>query len=136
MTLKQERMAERIRIILSELLLREVRDPRLEGITVTEVKIDAEIMYADIYVSALGDESREDDVLAGLESAKGFLRRAIGQRIRTRNTPDLHFYWDVALERGERINQLLDGLTIPPPSQQDDMDDWDNEDWDDFDDDD
>ncbi len=114
MKLKQERMAERIRIILSELLLREVSDPRLQGVTITRVKIDPELMFADVHVNALGEEDRQGDVLAGLKSAKGFLRREVGQRITTRHTPDLHFHWDFALEQGEKINRLLDNLNIPP----------------------
>lgn len=131
MSLKQQRIAERIRIILSELLLREVSDPRLQGITVTQVKIDPEIMFADVFVGALGDEDREEEVMAGLKSAKGFLRREVGSRIRTRNTPDLHFRWDAGLARGEKINRLLDSLHIPPPAPEseplhDDLDDLDD----------
>jgi ribosome-binding factor A len=113
MSLKQERMNERVRAILSELLLREVSDPRVQGVTVTDVRLDPELMYADIYVNALGEEEREAEVIAGLNSAKGFIRREVGKRIRTRNTPDLHFHWDTTLEQGEHINQLLDNLDIP-----------------------
>jgi ribosome-binding factor A len=113
MTIKQDRMAERIRALLSDLILREVSDPRLKGVTVTEVELDAEIEHAQVYVNALGDESRREDVLEGLESATGFLRRELGKRISTRNTPELHFEWDTTLEQGERINQLLDSLDIP-----------------------
>lgn len=113
MTIKQDRMAERIRALLSDLILREVSDPRLQGVTVTDVAIDAEIEHAQVYVNALGDESRREDVLEGLESATGFLRRELGKRIRTRNTPELHFEWDTTLEQGERLNQILDSLDIP-----------------------
>lgn len=114
MTIKQDRMAERIQALLSELLLREIADPRLRSITITEVKLDPELMYADIYVNALADETRHDVVMAGLNRAKGFLRREIGKRIRLRTTPELHFHWDVALERGEHLNQLISRLGIPP----------------------
>lgn len=113
MSLKQNRMNERIRAILSELLLREISDPRLQSVTVTEVSLDGELMYADVYVNALGDESRQKDVLQGLERANGFLRRELGKHIRTRNTPELHFHWDATLEHGERINQIIDNLDIP-----------------------
>lgn len=123
MSIKQSRMSEQIRIILSELMLREVSDPRLQGVTVTEVKLDPELMFADVYVNALGDEDRQDEVLAGLTRANGFLRRAVGKRVRLRNTPELHFHWDHTLEQGERINQLIEGLDIPPPSDEDDDDD-------------
>jgi ribosome-binding factor A len=76
-------------------------------------------MFADIYVNALGDESRKDEVLYGLKSANGFLRREVGKRVRLRNTPELHFHWDISLQRGERINQLISSLDIPPEPEED-----------------
>jgi ribosome-binding factor A len=118
MSIKQDRVAGRIRAILSELLLREVSDPRLHGITVTDVEIDPELVYANIYVNALGDEGRQDEVLAALEHAKGFLRREVGSRVKLRRTPELNFRWDKTLERGERINRLLSTLDIPPAPPQ------------------
>ncbi len=119
MTLKQERMAERIRIILSELLLTEVKDPRLMGVTVTEVKLDKELLFADVYVNALGDEDRRDEVMEALEHAKGFLRSEVAARVRLRRAPELHFHWDTALEYGQRIDQILDSLDIPPAADED-----------------
>lgn len=114
MSVKQERMADRIREILSSLLLTEVTDPALTGITVTEVRLDAELEYADVFVNALGDESRQRDVLKGLSRANSFLRRQLGARIRLRRTPNLHFHWDLSLERVEKIEQVLSRLVIPP----------------------
>jgi len=114
MSIKQGRVGERIQTILSELLRREVSDPRLHNVTITEVKLDPELMFADIYVNALGDESRQDQVMKGLKSATGFLRREVGKRVQLRNTPELHFHWDVTLERGENMNRLLSNLVIPP----------------------
>lgn len=113
MSIKRARVNERIRTILSELLLREISDPRLQGITVTEVSLDPELMYATVYVNALGDEEREEEVMSALKKAGGYLRREVGQRIRLRNTPELNFHWDKSLEEAERINQLLDNLDIP-----------------------
>ncbi len=115
MSIKQDRMGDRIRQILSELLLREVADPRLQGVTVTEVTLDPELMFADVYVNALAEESRQPEVMQGLERAKGFLRREVGRRIRLRNTPELIFHWDTTLEHGERMNQIIDSLEIPKP---------------------
>src|SRR5215510_12500681 len=87
MTLKQERMSDRIREILSELLLMEVSDPALQGITVTDVTVDPEIEYAEVYVNALGEEDREKEVMQGLKRASGFLRREVGRRVKLRRTP-------------------------------------------------
>ncbi len=120
MSIKQDRVAERVQEILSQLLLRDVRDPRLGGVTVTEVKIDPEFMFANVYVNALGDESRQEEVMAGLGRATGFLRREVGKRVRLRNTPELHFHWDHTLEWGEQMNQLLSSLDIPIADEDDD----------------
>ena len=114
MTVKQERMAERIREILSSLLLLEVTDPALHGVTVTEVTLDQELEYANVYVNALGDEDRRAEVMAGLKRATGFLRHEVGQRIRLRRTPALVFHWDITLSRGEAIERALDKLELPP----------------------
>ena len=113
MSIKQGRMNDRIHQILSQLLLREISDPRLLGITVTEVSLDPELMYAKVYVSAMGDESREETVMKALGRARGFLRREVGKRVRLRNTPELHFQWDHTLESADRINQIISSLDIP-----------------------
>lgn len=126
MSKKQERMSGRIRVILSELVLREVADPRLAHITITDVELDPELLYARVYVNALGDEEREQEVMAGLERARGFLRRELGQRVRLRKTPELHFMWDATLAHGERINELLASLDIPPAEAADADDDFDD----------
>ena len=123
MTIKQGRMSDRIHQILSQLLLREVSDPRLKDITVTEVQLDAELMYAKVYVNALGDESRQQEVMQGLQKANGYLRREVGKRIRIRNTPELHFYWDETLERAQRIDTIISNLDIPPEPEEDIDDD-------------
>ena len=111
-TVRQRRVADRIRSELSDLFLREIKDPRLSQITVTDVTIDRDLAYAEVYVNAMGAEDRKEDVLAGLEHAGGFLRNEIGARIRLRRTPQLRFHWDPSLEYGERIVKLLDSLTV------------------------
>ena len=113
MSVKRERMSERIHQILSQLLLTEISDPRLQDITVTEVTLDPELMYAKVYVSAMGDENRETEVMEGLRRAGGYLRRQVGGRIRLRNTPELHFYWDSTLAHADRINAIISSLDIP-----------------------
>lgn len=116
MSFKQDRMAGRIRQILSELLLREAGDPRLMGITITRVELDVEMQFAKVWVNALGEEEREAEILMALQHAKSFLRREIGKRVRLRKTPDLQFKWDSSLEQGERINRLISELAIPSDS--------------------
>ena len=111
-TIRQRRIADRIRSDLSDLLLREAKDPRLTLVTITEVTIDRELAYAEIYVNALGAEERRPEVMEALEHAKGYLRHEVGARVRLRRTPELRFHWDPSLEYGERITRLLDSLDV------------------------
>jgi ribosome-binding factor A len=108
MTIKQERMMDRVREILSGLLLLEVTDPALGGVTVTDVVMDRELEYARVFVNALGEEERQAEVMAGLKRANGFLRRELGKRIRLRRVPVLHFEWDTTFSRAEAIESKLD----------------------------
>ncbi len=112
---RQERTAEQIQIILSELFLKEVSDPRLAGVTVTEVLIDRELQHANVYVNALGDDERQEEVMAGLDRASGFLRSQVAQRLGLRSAPFVHFHWDPRLRYAEEVNDLLDNLVIPAP---------------------
>ncbi|MBP9040838.1 MAG: 30S ribosome-binding factor RbfA [Anaerolineaceae bacterium] len=107
-SLRLTRISDRFLKELSEMLVRdEIRDPRLYGITITEVKVDRELAYADIYVSAIEGVTRSKEVLEGLESANGFIRKALSDRIELRTFPKLRFHWDVTPERADRIEQLL-----------------------------
>ena len=115
--IRQKRTAEQIRIILSTLVLRDMRDPRLQGITITAVEIDRELQYADVYVNALGDESRQDEVMEALRGATGYLRRELASSLTLRTTPQLHFHWDPSLAHAEHIGQLLDNLEIPDETE-------------------
>lgn len=123
MSIKQDRMAGRIHEILSVLMLRDVADPRLHDVTVTDVKLDPELMFAKVYVNAFGDETRKKEVLQGLRRANSFLRREVAQRIHLRNAPELQFVWDEGLERSERVQRLFQGLVIPPPDPEDELKD-------------
>ncbi len=116
MSIKQGRMSDRIHQILSALLLREVSDPRLREVSVTEVKLDPELVHATVYVIALGDATREREVMAAFKRANGFLRREVGKRVRLRHTPELHFQWDHTLEQADRINKIISALDIPEES--------------------
>jgi len=101
------RIADRIREELSEMLIREINDPRLQQIYLTDVKIDRELAYADIFVSAVEGVSRSKDVLSGLESASGFIRRALASRVNLRTFPHLRFHWDMTPENADRIEKAL-----------------------------
>lgn len=105
--IRLQRIADRIRQELSEMLIREISDPRLQLIYITDVKVDKELAFADIFVSAVEGVSRSKDVLAGLESASGFIRRTLASRIDLRAFPRLRFHWDMTPENADHIEKIL-----------------------------
>jgi ribosome-binding factor A len=115
-TARTQRIADRIREELSEMLIQEVSDPRLVGISITDVRIDRELAYATIFISALEGSSRWDEIKDGLDHASGFLRHELTQRIDLRSFPRLRFRWDPTVEKAERIEHLL--ATIHREEQQ------------------
>lgn len=104
---RTQRIADRIRQEISEMLIKEISDPRLTGITVTDVTVDRELAYANIYVSALEGSARSAEVLAGLERASGFIRHLLAERVDLRVFPRLRFHWDPTFERADKIDRLL-----------------------------
>ena len=107
---RAQRIADRIREELSEMLIRDISDPRLAGISVTDVYVDRELAYADIYVSALEGEARSKEILDGMEHAQGFMRRELSQRVELRTFPRLRFRWDPTFEKADRIERLIASL--------------------------
>jgi ribosome-binding factor A len=112
-TIRQKRTADQIQMLLSELLLRDLKDPRVQGVTIMDVRVDRELQYADVYVHALGEEEREEEVLEGLKSASGFVRHRVAQALNTRSVPQMHFHWDPSVAHADRMHQLLDELVVP-----------------------
>src|SRR5450756_742201 len=92
--LRLQRIADRIQQELSQMLITRINDPRLTGITVTDVNIDRELAYAEIFVSAVEGSSRSREVLEGLEHANGFLRHELAAKVELRVFPRLRFHWD------------------------------------------
>jgi ribosome-binding factor A len=105
--IRLQRIADRIRQELSEMLIREISDPRLQQIFITDVRVDRELAFADIYVSAVEGAERSQEILAGLKSASGFMRRALAGRIELRTFPRLRFHWDPTPENADHIEKLL-----------------------------
>jgi ribosome-binding factor A len=106
-----KRIADRMQQDLSEMLMRgDIHDPRLEGIFITDIRVDRELAYANIFVSVLEGKERADEVLDGLNHAKGFLRKQLASQIQLRTFPELRFFWDPTPERAERIEKLIDSI--------------------------
>jgi ribosome-binding factor A len=92
------------------MLLHDLGDPRLRLVSVTDVKVDRELTYADIFVSALEGNARSHEILQGLESAGGFIRRELAARVELRSFPRLRFHWDPTPENADRIERALANL--------------------------
>ena len=105
--IRLQRINDRIRTELSTMLIMEVADPRLGGVTVTDVRVDRELAYADVYVSAVEGHERSKEILQGLNSASGFLRKALSDRVELRTFPRLRFHWDPTPERADHIERVL-----------------------------
>jgi len=101
------RISERIREELSSILVQEISDPRIGGISVTDVTVDRELAFAEVYVSALEGSERSKEILEGLSHAQGHLRYELSQRIELRTFPRLRFHWDPTFERAEKIERLI-----------------------------
>ena len=108
-----ERVNSLIRQEISQLLQRQVKDPRLGNfITVTEVATSADLKYAKVFISCIGNEEEKQETLSVLASASGFFRRELAKRLKLRYTPVLSFQWDDSIERGDYLSQLIDEVTL------------------------
>jgi len=107
MTRRTEQVGDLIKEELSRLLEREVKDPQIGFVTLTDVEVSPDLHQARVYFSVLGDEEAMQESRSALERAKGFLRRELSQRLTIRYVPELHFVLDRSIERGQRIANLL-----------------------------
>jgi ribosome-binding factor A len=106
----EKRINDLIRTHVCDLIERQINDPRVQGVTVTDVEVTPDTKYAKVFYSLIGDDAQKADAAAGLDSASGWLSRELGKRLRTRHTPRLTFEFDESLERGDRMSRLLDEL--------------------------
>jgi len=106
-----DRIEEQLRIELSEIIEREIQDPRIGLTTVTAVKVSPDLNNARVFVTVLGDAAQRKKALEGLRSAASFVRRSLSKRLHhMRRIPELSFDYDEAVEKGERIEELLDKI--------------------------
>ena len=105
-----EQIGHQIRAELSDLLLREVRDPRLGFVTITEVNVSADLSVARVNISCYGDEAAQNESLRALRHAAGFFRTAISKRVRMRTMPQLIFHLDHSMAHAEEVQRTLKAL--------------------------
>jgi len=102
-----QKAAEAIREVVSMAILTELKDPRVSDVTVTYVEVSPDMRQAKIHVSVMGDETKQNLTLRGLQNAAGFLQTKVAKRIDTRYTPRLAFVLDLGVKRSIEISQIL-----------------------------
>ena len=104
---RSDRVGDLLVELISELLRREIRDPRVRGVTITGAKVTKDLKLARIYFNVLGGGADRDNVLAGLRSATGFIRSRVGAELKLRFVPVIEFLYDETEDQAERIDELL-----------------------------
>jgi ribosome-binding factor A len=121
MSVRPERVAQRMRRDIAEILEHELRDPRIGSlVSVTDVEVTRDLSFARVFVSVLAKEKERDSVLEGLRHAAGFVRHELGPRLGLREVPELRFELDTSLDRGARVDAILKRIESGEPIEDED----------------
>jgi len=112
---RRRRVEDQIQRELAEIIRLELKDPRVGLITLSGAEITADFAYCKFFYTVLGSEGEAKLAGAGLSRAAGFLRAALGKRLRIHNVPELRFVYDTSIEQGLRLGQLIDKANASPP---------------------
>jgi ribosome-binding factor A len=107
---RKERLGERIKELIGELVLNQTKDPRIGLVTITSVQVAPDFTAAKVYFTVMGDDAVRAETRKGLESAKNFLKKTVGRELKLRQVPDLRFEYDDALDRAMRIEEMIEGI--------------------------
>lgn len=106
---RKTRVGDEMRRVLADVIAKEVNDPRLpELLSITEVEMSKDLSHAKVYYSVMGDETQKENAAIVLSSAKGFLKREVGSRMKLRVIPEIVFKEDVSIDRGFEMDRLID----------------------------
>ena len=109
---RKDRVSELVLQVISDIVRLKIKDPRVQGITVTQVQMSADLKSARVYFSSLTDGKAEDH-RRGLEAASGFIRHQLRQELDLKYIPELSFYYDTSFDNFSRINRILKDLGVP-----------------------
>lgn len=105
---RPERVGQEIQAAIADMLSRgELRDPRIGFITITGVKVSPDLRVAKVYYSMIGSDEQRRETQAGLDAAKGYVRREVTSRVKLRVSPEIYFVFDESLREGDKIDRLL-----------------------------
>lgn len=108
---RNERIAEEIKKVTSQIINNELKDPRIDGlISVTKVEVTRDLRHATIFISLYGDKAKKDTTFEVIQNAKGFIRYELANKIRIRYIPEISIKLDESIEYGIHINKLLEEL--------------------------
>jgi ribosome-binding factor A len=105
---RQRKVQELLVQEISDIIRKEVRDPRVGFVTITDAEITSDLRHAKVFFSVLGSEEQKADTTTALNRAAGFVRAEFARRAQMRFVPDIRFQFDTSVERGARIGQLLE----------------------------
>ena|ERR1017187_10385993 len=118
-THRLEKVNQLIRQELSEMLQREIKDPRLSGyISINSVMTTPDLRHARVLVSCVCEQDKKKEMLEALSHSAGYFRSNLAKKLNMRTTPELHFLWDDSIEKGSRLIELIDKVTAPQPEQE------------------
>ena len=107
---RQEKVKELLKIEISEIIRREMNDPRLGFVTVTDAEVSPDLRHAKVFISILGEQAQKDQGMKALKSAASFIRTSFAKRANMKVTPEIVFLEDKVIERGSRIFELLEKM--------------------------
>lgn len=114
---RSRRIAEQIQRELSGIIRLELKDPRVGMITITDVEVSHDYSHAKVFFTQLGDSDKAEEATGALQHAAGFLRSQLAHRLKLRIVPELHFTYDVSVEHGMRLSQLIDAAVASDPDR-------------------
>lgn len=120
---RASRVGDQIQAELASLLTREVHDPGIGFLTITQVKLSPDLQQARVYYTSIGDDKAKRESARALDRATPFLRRHVGQRLRLKRVPELTFFYDESIEQGDRVERILQELKTERAARPDPGDD-------------
>jgi ribosome-binding factor A len=120
---RASRVGDQIQAELASLLTRDVHDPGIGFLTITQVKLSPDLQQARVYYTSIGDDKAKRESARALDRATPFLRRQVGQRLRLKRVPELTFFYDESIEQGDRVERILQELKMERDARPDPSDD-------------
>lgn len=104
------RVGELLKEEISQIVLREMKDPRIGFVSVTDVEVSGDLRHAKVFISVYGSDKEKEETLEGLQQARGFVRKLVGERVKIHHTPEIIFRYDDSIENGVHISEIIKDL--------------------------